>query len=298
MGIISEIQGDLVSNSQPISTILMKLRLLAAKLGSLPFEEWVKLESEGYPIGVDVPDYRKLPLSIIGHFDFGGGRRLDNAIIPTRIISSITKSNWEIFPFRDSAASIQTIGLEEEGLHLDLSNLIPALQGKIYKDSAIQQITGLLSQHSVKEVENSVKNRILELTIELERNIPNAEALNLSNIVRAAEATTQIFHQTINGNMTNVQSIGNSNQFQLAISQGSFSDLNESLRKAGFDDICAKTLAEKISEDDPKEGGLAKTALDWVKDRASKGIDLGIKGGIDVATKVLHEAALQYWGFK
>jgi hypothetical protein len=59
MSLLREIQASLMQG-QDIGPILLKLRLLASRLGSDLLEEWVKHESEGYPAHIDVPDYRKI----------------------------------------------------------------------------------------------------------------------------------------------------------------------------------------------------------------------------------------------
>lgn len=49
MGLLHEIQSSVVQEGSDIGPILLKLRLLAARLRSDELEEWVKHESEGYP---------------------------------------------------------------------------------------------------------------------------------------------------------------------------------------------------------------------------------------------------------
>jgi hypothetical protein len=119
LGILSEIQSQLVDGNTPIGPILMKARLLAAKLGSDDLEEWVKHEAEGYPQGIDVPDYRNLGMSISGSFDFGFGKRLNNAPIPSIIVQQVAGEEWSQLKLRDSAASIDAIVSSGVGMQLD-----------------------------------------------------------------------------------------------------------------------------------------------------------------------------------
>ena len=48
MGILETIQADIVDHNISIASTLLKLRLLAAKLGSDELAEWIKNETEGY----------------------------------------------------------------------------------------------------------------------------------------------------------------------------------------------------------------------------------------------------------
>jgi len=48
MSLLCEIQEDILVPEKGLGPILLKLRLLADRLGSEQLEEWVKFESEGY----------------------------------------------------------------------------------------------------------------------------------------------------------------------------------------------------------------------------------------------------------
>ena len=58
MSLLHDIQTAVLQDDSDLGPILLKLRLLAARLGSQPFAEWVKHESEGYPSDADLPDYQ------------------------------------------------------------------------------------------------------------------------------------------------------------------------------------------------------------------------------------------------
>jgi hypothetical protein len=55
MSFLREIQEALLQPTCEINPLLLKLRLLAARLGNGVLEEWVRYESEGYPPGADCP---------------------------------------------------------------------------------------------------------------------------------------------------------------------------------------------------------------------------------------------------
>ena len=117
---------------------------------------------------------------------------------------------------------------------MDLSNLILLLQGKIFEGSAILQIKGYVSHPAMVEASNAVRNRLLELTIRLEKRIPNAASFELANIEMQPEVANQIFHQTIHGGMTSIHNTGPNPLVQIAVIQGSDTSLKNALRKAGF----------------------------------------------------------------
>jgi len=52
MSLLQQIQESVVNEKAGLGSILLKLRLLASRLGSDLLEEWVKHETEGYPKGL------------------------------------------------------------------------------------------------------------------------------------------------------------------------------------------------------------------------------------------------------
>ena len=79
MSILHDIQQSITVDQGNIAPILLKLRLLAAKLGSNELESWIRYESEGYPDDIELPDYRKIPISYLGHFAGPFGAQISNA---------------------------------------------------------------------------------------------------------------------------------------------------------------------------------------------------------------------------
>ncbi len=72
--LIEEIQKDALDHSVPVSTLLRKVKLAAAKLGLQSVEAWVDKELKGYSGDDDVPEYRKVtgtPMArgVIGGFE-------------------------------------------------------------------------------------------------------------------------------------------------------------------------------------------------------------------------------------
>gem|GEM_PF-6214436 len=202
---------------------------------------------------------------------------------------------------RESAASIDAVLQEGNGINLDLSNLILLIQGKIYAGSACQQVTGFVGHAAIVEVSNSIRNRILELTIELEKRISGIGDFQLQKVEKQPEVVSQIFHQTIHGTMTNIQSSGDDAHIQIAVQSNDVGSLKAALSEAGMNSDTSAELAELISSEKPKSdepSGLSAKVRNWLSQRLNDGVDEGIKGGVGALSKVAQEAAMQYWGLK
>jgi len=281
----------------------LKLRLLASKLGSEPLEEWVRHEAEGYPGNVELPDYRIHGMSFIGQFSGPFGSGLRNAPIPPYLIAQIAGDGWEHFNIRYSAAAVDNIVATGKGVTLDLSNLALLIQGKIYENMACNQLTGYVSDSAMLEVSNSIRNRILELTIALDRSLPNSSAVEVSDFTQNGELATQVFNQTVYGGITNIQNTGESQIVQIQIRQKDDKDLIDALLEVGLSKSDSEELGALISEEPLEDQGsgepeFGQKVKGWLAERISNGTDAGIKGGITALVQIAKEAGLQYWGLK
>ena len=301
MGFLESIQADLVDHNTSIASTLLKLRLLAAKLGSDELTEWIKFEAEGYPQDADIPTYRVVPVSFSGTFLGPLDRRIENAPIPPLLIKQIAGEDWVNYKIRESAAAVENMTGEKKGIYLDLSNLIVVLRGKIYPDYNPGKIVGFISQTPLIEMSNAIRKRLLEITIEIAKKIPGAEGVELASISSSPEVTTQIFNHTVHGNITHIQSTGADANIQVTIDKHDLESLKTGLLRSGLSEEESEVVAKLISEQEPSDQvntGFNDGIRKWLADRIASGFDAAFKGGISALTKVLQEAAMQYWGLR
>ncbi|WP_133612482.1 AbiTii domain-containing protein [Dongia mobilis] len=189
MSLLSEIQASILDSKSAIAPILLKLRFLASRLGSTQLEVWVKHESEGYPSEAPVPDYRKLGISYYGTFSGPFGSGISNAPIPPYLIEKIAGKAWAASEMRESIAAVDDLVRgDDDVIEIDASNLMLLLQGKVYRNYSCNSVTGRISKTAMCEIQNAVRNRVLELTIELERAAPGIFACSWRSHWRLARA--------------------------------------------------------------------------------------------------------------
>ena len=306
MGLLHEIQESVVKEGANLGSVLLKLQLLASRLGCDRLEEWVQHESEGYPNDIELPPYRLVGVSYRGTFTgpFGTGRK--NAPIPQYIIKEHAGDKWMRIEIRWSIAAIdellKSIAEKENSLYIDSSNLILLLQGKIYEDLACNEVRGILSRTSLTEIQQSVRSRILKLTLELEKNIlesteitfgvPDQKISSLS-----AEKVERLSQQIIYGNVTTITG-GSASSFNVSIVERDNKTLIEALIGAGIPREDASDLAEIMASEEPSstEEPFGEKAKKWLGDNLKKAAKGSWGVGITVASKVLSEAALKYYG--
>lgn len=307
MSLLHQIQESIVQEGSDIGSVLLKLRLLASRLGSNVLEEWVKHESEGYPEGTEVPSYRIVGATYKGTFYGPFGSGIKNAPIPTSIIKKYAGDKWVKIEIRQSISSIDSIvkkGADGSGsIGIDASNLILLLQGKVYEDYACNAINASISWTSLEEIRQTVRSRILELTIELEKEIP-ASALVTFGAPKDQKANfdkaQQISQQIIYGNVTTAVTGGHGSTLNVAIGERDTKELIKYLTNSGIPISDATEIAEIMESEEPSslEEPFGQKAKNWLGTNLPKAAKGTWNIGISLATKLLTEAALKYYGLK
>jgi hypothetical protein len=304
LSLLYQIQESVVQEGCDLGSVILKLRLLASRLGSDVLEEWVKHESEGYPNEVDVPSYRIVGVSYKGTFSGPFGSGIRNAPIPPYLIQQYASKHWVNYEIRESISAVDDLvksSADGGSLGIDASNLILLLQGKIYEGYACNDISASISRTSLAEIHQAVRSRILELTLELEKAIPAAALVTFGapgNEGKNSEKVQQISQQIIYGNVTTAVAGGHNSNITLAISERDNKSFIEYLVSSGLPLNDATELAEIMETEEPssKEEPFGQKAKSWLASNLKKAAEGTWKIGISVATKVLTEAATKYYG--
>jgi hypothetical protein len=309
LSLLREIQSALLEGKQ-IGPILLKLRVLASRLGSDALEEWVKHEAEGYPSNAPLPAYRKIPVSYTGTFSGPFGAGIKNAPLPPFLIEKFAGKHWNTFEMRQSVAAVDELVVASDSerggsLHINASNLILLLQGKIYEDYACNSVTGTIAAAALSELQHAVRTRVLELTLQIEKAVPNAAEITLAPLASPPDsqeraAVTQITNQVIHGNVTTISNTGHRAIINANFESGNTSAFVKALTDAGITEDDARALGDIVSSEsaESSEEPFGQKAKAWIAKNVKKAADGTWKVGVAVATKVLTEAALRYYGFK
>ncbi|MDI6891515.1 MAG: hypothetical protein QMD08_00750 [Actinomycetota bacterium] len=306
MSLLHQIQESVVQEGCDLGSVLLKLRLLAARLGSNVLEEWVKHESEGYPKDAEVPSYRVIGVSYKGTFSGPFGSGIKNAPIPPYLIEKFAGKSWTRYEIRESIAAVDELvksSAEGGSLGIDASNLILLLQGKIYEGYACNDISGSISRTALSEIQQAVRSRILELTLELEKSIPAAAHVTFGaqkTQETNSDRVQQISQQIIYGNVTTAVAGGHGSTISVSVGEGDTKSLIEYLAKSGMPKADATEIAEIMEKEKPisNEEPFGEKAKNWIALNLKKAAQGTWKMGVTVATKVLSEAALKYYGLK
>lgn len=305
MSLLQEIQTELLNSNSDIGSTLLKLRYLAAQLGSGLLEDWVKYETEGYPAEIPVPQYRLAGVSYSGTFT-NGYTTLNNVPIPSHLVEMHGGKGWVQFEIRDSIAVIDTIikSTDSDKLHnfgVSSGNLILLLQNKIYEGYSIISIGSQFSGSPFSSIHNVVRARILDLTLKLEKSVPVSSTIAVGgagNQVSAANTahTTMITQTIIYGNQNNISSSEGVINFNVV--KGDVDSFAGWLTGSGIPDNDAKELADLASSEQPESADrpFGTKVGSWIFEKLGEGAAGAFEIGKDVAKDVIIAGLKGYYG--
>ncbi|WP_370321848.1 hypothetical protein [Oricola sp.] len=302
MALLHEIQRQLLDSNVSVGTILLKLRFLAAKLDTDLLEEWVQHETNGYPKSVPVPLYRVGTVTFTGTFA-NVAQQLNNVTIPSYLIEQNASEKWTKIEIRDGVAVIdEQLTNREKGAHfgVDTSNLKLLLQNKIYKGMAIIDIQSRIDDGVFSRIQNTVRSKVLDLTLKLEKEVPAATEIAIGP--KSTEITPQdtenirnITQNIIYGHITQVNNSGSGN-ISLNVIKGDADSLINALVQKGINPDDAKELAE-IAAHDNDVSDQAKWQV-WLKNKIKSGAVETWGFSKAIASEIITEALMQYWGLR
>ncbi len=302
MTLLEDIQNAAVDSKSDLGTLLRKCKLLAARLGSQPLEDWLVWESNGYPDDVAVPDYRVWRLELKGHFAGPFGSGLRNAPIPLAFIPETARKHYERHECRHSIAAIEAILAEAESGTVSIStgDLALILGTKVYQHQNCIQAWAVLGKGNLVELLNSVRNRILDFALAVWKEAP-AAGEHGSNSTTSLEATrvTQIFNTTVYGGSANLVGSSNASTIAFNVGAGDFFSLERVLRENGVSEEDTTDLRVALeSETAPTlTKGFGPKVSSWIEKMMKKAAEGAWHISLGAGGKLLAEAIAKYYGF-
>lgn len=306
MGLLADIQGDLLDKDTAIGPILLKLRFLANRLGVPILEDWVKHETEGYPKDAPIPDYRKAALTYTGTFQ-NMTQIMHDIPISNILIAKHGGPHWTSVEIRDSIAVVddRIDRKKDDGgmFAINTGNLPFLLQNKIYRDTAVIMVVGKFDISAFVTIQAAVRAKVLDLTFEIEKAVPAAAdivigvkpaPLGPSDAEKVAQVVQHVFY----GPVTQITNTGTSGPIIINSVVGDAGELIKAFTSAGISEGEAKELAEIVKSEKPDgaEGPVGKGAKAWLAKKAKAAASVAGKIGTPVAIDLIETAIKGYWG--
>lgn len=220
MTLIQEIIDGASGTDTPVSSLLRKVKVLASRTGTASsLGAWVDQELSGYNSVDDVPAYRG-PHAVLVLGDFFGvmGSGIRNFQIPPSTFPADMREGLFDVRFTQSAAELEELAKQDviqlswppDGVLLYNRGVeLGVIQRIVRDDMLLAQVVRPVDRSVVLGVLDAVRNRILDLALELEAVAPEAGTQGATEQVKQA-AQQVVNNYNFHGAGSNI-AIGSSN---------------------------------------------------------------------------------------
>jgi AbiTii len=259
-GLVEAIQQDALNPKIQVATLLRKVKLAAAKLQLAAVETWVEMELNGYG-NLPVPDYRKMIGQPKARNPFRGWIPISGEPEFMAMIS-------EVAP-KQSIASLEELTVGKGQIHFPMSS---ALINTINQGSqiALGEMSVFLDRTQIVGILDAVRNKVLDWSIELEKQGIRGEGLTFDEQERqhAKEFASRINIGSISnftGNLGQGQSSGSIEAHQIHNDGQVFGQMIEALRTGVSDGGLQKRLIESVQDMERSRSDRASFAVAYGK---------------------------------
>lgn len=306
MSLLREIQDAAIDANTDISVVLRRCKVLAVRLGNKEFESWVDKELNGYASNKELPEYRILKdVDSYGNF-VGLTKQLSGASIAPSLIPEEYRDLVTTMYFTEPISyysSIVAKGTKKEDGQLISAwsgDLIALVDSKIYVDMICFGAWRQLSEGSFAALLDTIRNRILNFVLEIEKEAPDAGETSPDKSQISPEKVTQVFNTIISGNVQNVAtgSTHFSQSGEFSVVQGDIESLKKYLSTLGIaeEDLTELESAVKEDQNSGNQKGIGKKVTDWMSGMISKAGSGVWKVSVSVAANVIGKAIAKYYG--
>lgn len=303
MTLLREIQDSAVGGTESISALLRRCKILAVRLGSTEFGEWVERELNGYETAEELPKYRgALTVRSLGNFAGAFGSGLQNAPIPRSTIPKEYRDWVDVAHLMGPIRSYEDLVRSGESSSFQIpwpADLVAIVGQRIYERMNCLGAWQEIPRGVIVGLLDTVRNRVLSFALDIEQLSPEAGEAMPGAPTLALERVQQIFQTNIYGNVGNVATGGTATQQRIdtMVTQGDFSSLAANLRNLGIADADIDDLKRAI-EDDSSTGKptLGRRIGEWCGKMFGKAGEGALKVTVDVAATVLPKLISGYLG--
>lgn len=288
-----------------VSTLLRKLKVVAARLGTLQLEEWVDHELNGYAQDDDLPDYRaERGSEVRGNLSGPFGTSATNAPIPPSLFPEDLMQLFRI-DFRQPIAEVERLADATDALAANWSadmigytnRLIQAGTLVIYRGMYLTDAHHVVTPAAMGAIVDVVRTRILDLALSLEAVEPRAGEpdAQTGDLARVEQIVMNVFGGNVAVASTQVR------QQAIVVGVGNRQELMATLRTLGIDPTDAEDLERALDADEAAGDGAPGKAIGtrvraWAGAVALKGGTAAAKGAAGAAGGLMLKALGQYYG--
>ena len=260
MSLLREIQDAAIDSNTELAVLLRKCKVLAARLGSPEFKQWVENELSGYEDIDTLPEYRVMKVNSKGHFSGPFQSGLRNADIPLSCIEKDFHKSLSHSYMAQAVAALESLVRDRSGGTLQEPwnpDLVAYVGKNIYQGMNCMQAWKVIPVAGIVAALDAIRNRVLNFVLEIEAESPDAGEAPVNSNPVPQEKVHQIFNTYITGTVQNVAT-GSSNVSQNAvqnsINEELFKDLLDALNQSNGDKRVISELSSAVEKMQASQG--------------------------------------------
>ena len=294
MALVEDIVEGAASEEMGLATLLRKCLVLAHRLGSKPATDWVEWELNGYPKDGPVPEYRHLSLSIkVNMSDMF--RQVNGWLVPPGFLGKHAERLTN-FDYRDGIGSIEHILKNANGsIAFSQGNLLLILMSCKFTEMDINSAWSEASSSQIKNILDTVRNRVLRFALNIGKEYPDAEAVK-SIAPKEQAKVNQIFYNTIHGS-ANVIGTASASTVVLNVNHGDLTSLRQELQSHDVSSEDIDDLQRALQAEPATTGAnFGPKVAKWLGSMLAKAASGAWKISTDVGVPILTDAIKKYYG--
>lgn len=184
---INELIDAITDPDSKLGDILLKVKVVAHKLGNQGLKDWVERELEGYGEEDEVPAYRLVPAVMFGDLiqdlGFGGSRQMTRAVLPVDALPPAFVKSTKEQEIRNSIFELDGM-VKSDGtlqVHMPVQIAQHIARNALANDWHVQHCWKEIGKNSIEGIVGSVKNHLLTLMLNLSASMGELEKLEIAS---------------------------------------------------------------------------------------------------------------------
>ena len=302
MTLLNDIQQAAIDENANLASLLMKCRLLAHRLDNSEFQNWVTYESDGYPRGVVLPDYRKLSVELLADIMLSG-RIIKRFPVPVDTVPERFRDIMYNVNFGNNISSIESMlknNNADKVFHFPMGKCAHMLGTMTKIQGKFLDLYQTFSYGQMCAICTIVRGRVLDFTVAIQKEFPDMNEsidknANTEDSENKQHHITQIFHNTVYGNANIAGRDAVSNVIN--ITKGDFSKLSEILSSKGISPEDIESLKDALdSEKEKTSDKFGPKVSGWIGKMMEKAANGVLEISLEKASTFLIEAIKKYYG--
>lgn len=303
MSLIQGLQNDIIDSKVGLSSVLRKAKVLASILKSNELTKWVDSELNGYRGDrKEVPDYRIMSVSNLGHF-VGYGNVIKNRPIATlNLLNQIQEFAKNHIMIEGVRALESLVEGESPTFQVHWPSDWLAIAGeRIYQGYNCIDAWKVISRGQVEQILDTVRNKLLDFVIELQEKYPEISKSEDAILKVSKEQVSSVVNTYIlGGNNVVVSGFDINQRVHQQIIKNDMNALLRYMKEIGVPNNDVKELKKAINEDGPKTKPrkFGSKVADWVGKMTKKILEGTWKVAISKAPELITKALSCYYGWE